>query len=88
MASQAGREVMNSEEVAGSIPTVIPTKEKRQNGISHVQEPVKLTHRLENNDESNTIIAKSPQYRKIGEVKSDTGNLIGVPEIIWEICQV
>ena len=34
---------------------------------------------------SNTIIAKSLQYRKAA---LDTGYLIGVPDTIWEICRV
>ena len=40
MASQTGRETMNSE-IAGSILTAFPVRKK---GLSHVKEPVKLNH--------------------------------------------
>ena len=41
------------------------------------------------NDESNTIIAShSNTAPKKSEAKLDTWYLIGVPGIIWEICQV
>ena len=40
-----------------------------------------------NNDESNMIIASHSNTEK-SEVKLDTGNLIGVPDIIWKNCQV
>ena len=82
MASQAGCEIINSE-VVGSIPTVIPIKEKKR--ISHVQEPVKFTHL--NNDESITIIAIHSNTEK-SWVKWDAGNLIGVPDTSWGIRQV
>ena len=41
MASSVGRDTMNSD-VAGLILTLFTIKEKK--GVSHVQEPVKLTH--------------------------------------------
>ena len=92
MASTAGHGIMDSE-VAGSIPTFIPIErqKKKMEYIScsrtYKTHPTWKTPRR--NDESNAIIAKSLQYREVEKsVKVDTGNLIGVPGIIWEICQV
>ena len=82
MASTAGREIMNSE-VAGSILTVVRKKKKMMFSCSTTCK----TQPLQNNDESNTIIASHSNTEK-SEVKLDAGYLIGVPDIIWEICQV
>ena len=84
---------MNSE-VAGSILTVFPRqslgreKKKKKRGFSHVQEPVKLNH-LKNNDESKNVYDRIiASHSNPEKVALDTGYLIGVPDIIWEICQV
>ena len=87
VASSAGREAMNGE-VAGSIPIVIPMKTRREKKSN-----VSCSRRtlLENTQkklwreirplQSHTNTEKS-------EVKLDTGNLTGVPDIIWELCRV
>ena len=84
MASTAGREIMNSE-VAGSILTVFPRQRKKKKGFSHVQEPVKLNHLKTTMRAMYRIIASHSNPEKVA---LDTGYLIGVPDIIWEICQV
>ena len=71
---------MNSE-VAGSILTIFPRKKK---GFSHVQ-PVKLNHLKTTMRAMYRIIAS---HSNTEEVALDTGYLIGVPDIIWEVCQV
>ena len=82
MASQAGCEVMNIE-VAGSILTVFPRK--RTKGFSHGQEPVKLNHLKTTMRAMYRIIASHSNTEKVA---LDTGYLIGVSDIIWEIFQV
>ena len=74
---------MNSE-VAGSILT-FPRKRKKK-GFSHVvQEPVKLNHLKTTIRAMYRIIASHSNPEKVA---LDTGCLIGVPDIIWAICQV
>ena len=51
MASQTGREIMNSE-VAGSILTVFPRNKEKEKGIFSRSRTCK-TQPLKNNDESN-----------------------------------
>ena len=81
MASQTGCEIMNSE-VAGSILTVFPRKRKKK-GFFHVQEPAKLNHLKTMMRAMYRIIASHSNTEKVA---LDTGYLIGVPDIIWEIC--
>ena len=83
MASQTGREIVNSE-VAGSILTVFPVKRKK--GIFSRSRTFK-TQPPKNNDESNTIIASHSNTEKSHWILG-TWYLIGVPDIIWEMCQV
>ena len=73
---------MNSE-VAGSILTVFFSRKKK--GFSHVQEPVKLNHFKTTMRAMYRIIASDSSTEKVA---LDTGYVIGVPDIIWEICQV
>ena len=84
MVLQTGCEIMNSE-VAGSILTVFPRKRRQKKGFSHVQEPVKLNHLKRTMGTIYRIIAS---HSNTEEVALDTGYLIGVADIIWEICQV
>ena len=77
-------------EVAGSILAVVPVKMKK--GLSfarvYVQGPVKI-HPLKNNDETNAIIAShSNTTEKVGGKIGNWVSLIGVPDIIWKICDV
>ena len=71
--------------VASSILTVSPVKIKKK-GLSHVQVPVRLNH-LKTTMRAIRSLQVTPIPRK-SEVKLDTGHFIGVPGIIWEICQV
>ena len=75
--------MMNSE-VAGSILTVFAVKIKKR--FPHVQEPAKLNC-LKTSMRAVRSLQVTP-ISKISEAKLDTGYLIGVPDIIWEICQV
>ena len=84
MASQTGCEIMNGED-RGFDPHR-HSRKKRLKEFSNVQEPVKQNHVYRNNDVSSTIDrCKLLEYRK---VVLDTGCLVGVPDIIREICQV
>ena len=74
-----------SSEVAGLILTVFPGKKEKKEGFSHVQEPVKLNHLKTTMRAMYRIIASHSNTEKVA---LDTGYLIGVPGIIWEICQV
>ena len=85
MASQTVCDIMNSD-VASSILTVFPVKRKKKERFSHVQEPVKL-NQLKTLMRAIRSLQVTPIPKK-SEVKMDTGYLIGVPDIIWEICQV
>ena len=77
MASTAGGEIMNSE-VAGSILTVLPVKRKKV--FAHVQEPVTPNHL------KTTIRAiRSLTVTPIPKIALNTGYLLGVLDIIWEI---
>ena len=82
MASTAGCEIVKSE-VRISILTVIPRKKGEQRGISHVQEPVKLSHLKKKQDgamramrslhtESNTERSEV----KLGYSESHRGSLL------------
>ena len=66
-------------------PPSFPKKHKRSN--FRVQEHVNLPKHEENNDGGNDT-AKELQYRETRPEKRDTGNLIGVADIIGDICQV
>ena len=85
MASQTGCEIMNSSEVAGSILTVFPRKKKKKKGLSRAQEPVKFNHLKTTTGVMYRIIASHSNTEKVA---FDTGDVIGVPDIIWKICQV
>ena len=74
-----------SSEVAGSILTVFSGKKKE--GLSHIfQEPVKLNH-LKTAMRAIRSLQDTPIPKKL-EVELDTGYVLGVPDIIREICHV
>ena len=75
---------MNSD-LASSILTFFPVKRKKKR-FSHVQEPVKLSH-LKTTMRAIRSLQVTPLAKK-SDAKLDTGYLIRVPDVLWEIRQV
>ena len=72
----------------GFDPPRLSRKKKKKKGIPHVQEPVKLTHLKTTMRAIRSLqIAQLPKKSR-GKIGYWVSYLIGVPDIIWEICQV